>query len=211
MKQLYIIGAGGFGRELHGYLHEHPDHGHLWRYAGFVDDNPLALAHTALAAEPLIKPADLRPAPDVACICAVGQPAIKEKLCQPLRERGLTFMTFVHPSARVGPRVILGEGCVLAPGVVLTCDIVLGDFVLFNVHASAGHDVWVGHWSSISGHVDLTGGVTVEDRAFLGSHATIVPGKTVGAGACVGAGSVVLQSVKPGTRVFGNPARPFEG
>ena len=44
---------------------------------------------------------------------------------------------------------------------------------------------------------------------FIGSGARVIPGKRVGDGANVGAGSVVIRSVDPGDRVFGNPARSF--
>lgn len=49
--------------------------------------------------------------------------------------------------------------------------------------------------------------VTIEDRAFIGIGATLLPGVTVGRGAIVGAGSVVAASVPPETVAAGNPAR----
>lgn len=49
--------------------------------------------------------------------------------------------------------------------------------------------------------------VSIEDRVFIGSRATILPGVTLGEGCGVGAGSVVTKSVEPGTIVAGVPAR----
>jgi serine O-acetyltransferase len=48
---------------------------------------------------------------------------------------------------------------------------------------------------------------TIEDGAEIGSGACILGGVTVGKGALVGANSVVLESVPPGARVLGVPAR----
>lgn len=48
----------------------------------------------------------------------------------------------------------------------------------------------------------------VEDRASIGSNATILAGVTIGEGAIVGAGAVVTHDVAPHTIVAGVPAKP---
>lgn len=52
-----------------------------------------------------------------------------------------------------------------------------------------------------------TAPVVIEDDAWIGLHAIVLKGVTIGAGAIVGAGAVVTSDVPPGTRVAGNPAR----
>lgn len=54
---------------------------------------------------------------------------------------------------------------------------------------------------------DVFGKVIIEDWVYIGSHAQIMPGVTIGEGALVAAGSVVTKSVAPHTVVGGNPAR----
>lgn len=49
--------------------------------------------------------------------------------------------------------------------------------------------------------------VTIEDRAFIGMGAILMPGVRVGEGAIVGAGAVVTKDVASNTVVAGNPAR----
>jgi len=50
--------------------------------------------------------------------------------------------------------------------------------------------------------------IRIEDDAFIGPGAIILPNVTIGHGAVVTAGSVVTHSVPPLTMVRGNPAEP---
>lgn len=49
--------------------------------------------------------------------------------------------------------------------------------------------------------------ITIENDAWLGTGAVILPGITIGEGAVVGANSVVTRDVRPYTVVLGCPAR----
>ncbi len=209
VKDLYIVGAGGFGREMLGWVRQHPDCGRLWQPAGFVDDNPRALDGFAVDLAVSGTPETVPVTGNTLFVCALGRPAVKRRIIGILRGRGAEFLTFIHPSSVVGERVRLGEGTVFCPGVILTSDIEIGEFVLFNCGASAGHDTVVGAFASVSGHVDLTSRTRIGQDVFVGSHAVIIPGVNVGQGAVIGAGAVVVAPVKPGLTVFGNPARPL--
>lgn len=54
---------------------------------------------------------------------------------------------------------------------------------------------------------DCFGKVTIEDWAYIGTNALIMPGVTIGKGSLVAAGAVVVKSVPPGYVVGGNPAK----
>lgn len=51
--------------------------------------------------------------------------------------------------------------------------------------------------------------ITIGRNAWIGGHAIVLPGITVGEHAVVGAGSVVTRDVPARGRVAGNPARPI--
>ena len=53
----------------------------------------------------------------------------------------------------------------------------------------------------------ITQKITVEDGAFVGVRAMILPGITIGKNAVVGAQSVITKNVKAHHIVAGNPAR----
>lgn len=209
MKRVIIVGAGGFGREVYSWAKDHPDNGSAWEIIGFLDDKPEALDSFNYRTPVLGTIADYQPAGDEQFLCGIGTPEVKRAACQQLLNRGAEFLTLVHPSVVFGENVRLGQGVVICPGVVLTCDIHVGDFAMINCLSSAGHDVRIGDWATVSAHCDLTGGTELGESAFMGSGARILPGKTVGPRALIGAGSVVLSNVPADSKVFGNPARVF--
>jgi sugar O-acyltransferase (sialic acid O-acetyltransferase NeuD family) len=206
MKKLLIVGAGGFGRELYAWAGQHPDCGRLWTLAGFLDDNPDALAKFGRFA-PVMPVAGHRPSSDHVYLAGLGMPPLKEKLVAPLVAAGAEFLTFVHPQALLGARVKLGKGVVVCPGAILSADIDVGDFAMVNLNCTIGHDASLGPWTSLSAQCDITGHVRVADRVFMGSRASIIPGKTVGSRAVVGAGAVVVRDVPANVTVVGIPAR----
>lgn len=206
-KSLYLVGAGGFGRELAFWLEHHPEANKRWAIAGFLDDNPQALEGYDFPYPIVGDISTCQPGPNDLFICAIGVPGIKKQVVTCLQTKGARFISFVHPSVVVGGKVTLGEGVVLCPGVILTSCLTVGNFVMINCHSSAGHDCTIGDFCTISGHCDLTSFTTLEQGVFLGTGARLLPRIKVGAGATIGAGSVVIHHVKEKATVFGNPAR----
>jgi len=65
----------------------------------------------------------------------------------------------------------------------------------------------LGHDPQSKTFEDRGAGIKVEDYAWIGFGATILPGVTIGEGAVIGANAVVTKSVEPYSINVGNPAR----
>jgi sugar O-acyltransferase (sialic acid O-acetyltransferase NeuD family) len=186
LKELYIVGAGGFGRELLQWVKDINAVQEKWIIKGFLDDNlneELALG--------------------------IAEPHIKEKLVKMLMDKGAKFATVIHPSARICEFCEYGEGLVMYPNSAIGPNCKVGNYVTL-LSSGLGHDAEVDDFVTICSYCGVSGHVKIGKRSFIASHVVLPPSKKVGEDAYVGAGSVVVRNVRAGKKVFGNPAREID-
>lgn len=205
--RLYILGAGGFAREVYSYLAQTNFTYNGVELYGFLDDKIDALAEFDLAHEVVgeLKSENLSDS-DV-LILAIANPEVKEQVFDFYDQNKGSIISYIHPSSIVGYNAVIEQGCVSAPYSVIATNVVLGRGCTINAFSSIGHDAKLGKFCTLSGHCDVTGNTTLGDKVFLGSHSTVIPSVKIGNCAVVGAGSVVIRKVNENTTVFGNPAK----
>jgi len=211
MKKLLIVGAGNFGREVCAWMHTDNRYGVDWEVAGFLDDDPDALAqykHYQTGVVGSIR--EYTPRRDEQLVMAISSPGTKMMVAAMLESRGAQFVTWIHSGAVVSPLATIGRGTVVCPQCVISPDTSIGSFVTVNCTSSVGHDARIGNGCTINGHCDLTGYVQLGEGVFLGSSVCVVPRVKIGDRASIGAGSVVVRRVKADTTVMGPAARRID-
>ena len=208
VERWLIVGAGGFGRELYSWTLDQLHAVGTNDPVGFLDDDA-----TVLDRFPKLKRlwvgrvSDYEPQAGDRLLLAIGDPSIKLAMAKKLTARGARFASYIHPTAVLASDVQVGTGSIICPSVVICCNVRLGDFVLMNVGAIAGHDSTIGDGCTLSPHADVAGQGVLERGVFLGCHAVILPKIHVGEFSRIGAGSVVIGSVKPRVTMMGVPAK----
>lgn len=210
MKNVFIYGAGGLGREVYCWLCDAQKVETDIHFGGFLDDGCDLSDYPMVSNFYVGKGEDWVPGPDDYAIVAVGLIDLKLRIVERIKRQGGHFFNLIHPSALLGMDVQLGEGNIICPGCVLTANIRAGDFNLFNLGSTIGHDVVIGSYNTFSPHNDITGFVSVGDQNFLGSRVSVVPGKKIGNRNKISAGSVIFRNVKDDRMVMGNPAKSFK-
>jgi sugar O-acyltransferase (sialic acid O-acetyltransferase NeuD family) len=210
MRDLLILGSGGFARETASAVRAINDASPTWRLLDFLDDNP-ALHGTERSGTPVLGALETAASmPDAAVVACVGNPGdhlARQRVVDRLDLPHERYATLRHPSAQVGAGCVIGSGTVLLAGVVLTADVTVGAHVSVMPHVVLTHDDVVDDFATIASGVRLGGGVRLGRGAYLGSGTLIRESVTIGAWSLVGMGSVVLQDVPPDQVWVGNPAR----
>lgn len=207
MKDIVILGAAYFAREVYSMVQDCIADGAKWRFKGFVDDRVNILDDFPHDGEMLGGVERYSPAANDLVIPALGNPTIRKKYVEALLSKGANFGTIVHPSAYVGTNVNIGNGCIVMQKSILTAGLKVGDFVNIGVVTTLSHGNLVGDFSQFAGYCCVTGEVKIGEFVESGCSVSIVPHLTIGEHALLCAGSVVLRDVKPYEKVLGNPAR----
>ena len=88
-------------------------------------------------------------------------------------------------------------------------DTVIGEGTKIDNLVQIGHNVQIGRYCGIVSQVGIAGSTKIGDGVLIGGQAGINGHITIGSGAQIAAKSGVLESIPPGGRVGGMPARPI--
>ncbi len=129
-----------------------------------------------------------------------------------------------HPDNRTRKMFFQATGVVIGEGTVLNPQLLIADsyepLVRIGRRVSVAPGVMIfaeaGPNNSrlqelpyVRDHLIVSKPVVIQDDAWIGAGAIILPGVVIGRGAIVGAGSVVTGDVPDDTIVAGSPARPI--
>lgn len=209
MKKLFIIGAGGFGRETAWLTERINKVSPVWEIKGFLDDNDI-LHGTMQDGYPVLGGCsclkDLKE--EVYAVVSIGSTRVKKAVVDKLAGYGhVHFATLIDPSVIFSRRVEIGEGCIICAGTILTTDIRIGKHVIINLDCTVGHDAMIGDYATICPSVNISGNVTLGEAAEVGTGVQIIQGKSIGDGAVLGAGAVVVKDLAGSGTYIGIPAR----
>ena len=213
MKDIIIVCAGSVAVEVYTIIGEinkkaeDAGNGPIYNCLGFIDDDENALKPYPFVEHPIIgKISDWKPIGNEVYALGVSTPKTKERLVKLLTERGCKFETIISPYAKIMPHVAIGKGCFISP-YSIGSGAVIGDYV--NIMGSMiGGAAVIGDFSTSLGFANIAMG-KLGKRVYVGSQSVILDVK-VGDDAVVSVGSIVVRNVKPGTKVFGNPAKKVE-
>lgn len=206
MKNLLIIGARGFGREIYNLALESIGYETEFIIKGFLDDKKKALDGYE-GYPPIINSVEnYTVQADDVFVCALGDVIYKKQYVDILQTKKGHFINLIHRSATIGKNTKMGMGCIVCRNVNISCDITIADFVTFQPFVTIGHDAVIGNYCHLNTYSFMGGFSQLEDMVTLHTGAILLPHVKVEKGAVVGASSVAVRKVKSGTTVYGNPA-----
>lgn len=214
VRNLVIIGAGDFGREVAALVKRINEASSSIRYSilGFIDDNE-ALMNKEIA--------DIRVIGDTAwlneykdgklyAVCAIGFGSTRKKVIEKVQNSNVVFPVLIDPAATFLGDVNIGEGSIICANNVVSVDVVIGRHVIINLSCTVGHDVKLHDYSVVNPGTNLSGFVEIGECTDVGTGTKIIQHVKVCDNAVLGAGAVVVSDInEPGTYV-GVPAKTIK-
>lgn len=210
MEDLYIIGAGGFGREVAWLVERINEVTPTWNIRGFIDDNEKMWGksegiYTVIGGCEYLKSQE-----KAYVVCAVGAARVRKVIIEKLKDSKVRFATIIDPSVILSKSVEVGEGTIICAGTIITVDIKIGSHVIINLDCTIGHDSVLEDFVTVYPGVNVSGNVFVGGCSELGTGMQIIQGKKVVQNTIIGAGAVVVKDcVESGTYV-GSPAKKIK-
>lgn len=212
MKKIAIFGAGGFGREVKTIVDAiNKTQPNTYNFVGFYDDGKekgsIINGFPVLGG---IKELN-EVTSELSLIISIGDPKIKKVILDKIENSNLQFPTIIHPNTSISADdVTIGKGTIICEGTIITCNIKIGDFVIFNLMCTVGHDTLIDDYCAFMPSVNISGEVHLYQGVYVGTGAKIINLLEIGENTIIGAGAVVSKSLPANCTAVGIPAKPIK-
>jgi sugar O-acyltransferase (sialic acid O-acetyltransferase NeuD family) len=202
MKNIIIVGAGGFAREVYEYVHVSFDLNE-YKFKGFLTPDakelePFNMEHLVLGNQDNYEFQE-----NDRVILAIGNVDIRKKVLSKLNELEVEFVNLIHPTAIISENARIGKGVIICPFVVISTSVTVDDFAMINFYSSLGHDSKLGRNCVLSPYSTVNGFAILLEDVFMATHTMVAAYRTIGRGSKISAGSCALYNVKDNSLVYG--------
>ena len=212
MKELIIIGAGGFGRETAWLTERINKDTPSWNLLGFLDDNA-SFQGKEINGYPVLGTTDaVSEYPEAWFVCAVGASKVRERIIHRIQKINpdIRFATLIDPTAEMSDLVAVGEGSIICAHSIITVNISIGSHVIINLDCTIGHDAVLEDFVMLYPSVNVSGATLIGYASELGTGVQIIQGKTIGKYSIIGAGAIVVRDIPANCTAVGSPAKPIK-
>ena len=203
MRDIFIVGAGGFGREAIWTIERinaaagAPE----WRVIGYADDDPKWRKGDNYEGYPILGTVEeaSHDNPGASVFVAIGNNVKRADLYR--RLRGHDFPTLIDPTAKVSPTTDFRHGGYIAAGAVVQVGVTLGKFTLIGSNCVICHDAEVADFVNIGAGSVIAGGVKLGASVSCFANVATMPWITIGEKAVLNCGARVCEDVAAGAEV----------
>jgi len=207
MKNIYIIGGGGFARECYYNLMAMAEHDPAIQFGGFMGHGGYGdnIDYKHLQRLYLGDQAEHQFQENEYAVIGAGSPELRRKIYHDLKKREVRFFT-IYLGKPFNESMDIGEANILASPFWFTCNIKIGHGNVFNGHVIAAHDVAIGDFNFFAPHVQILGNVSIGDDNTFGANAIALPGAKIGHNNKIAPLSAIYKGCRNNSYMLGNPA-----
>lgn len=211
MKDIVIIGAGNFGKEVAHLIEEINEDKKTWNLLGYIDEtiekqNKIINNNVVLGDFNFLGKSALD---NLWVVCAIGNPKDKYNLIKKASIYSLNFANLIHPGVKINKYTEIGSGCIICSNSFISVNTKIGNHVSINPGCGIGHDTVIEDYTSLYWNVTLAGNVYVHEGCEIGSKAVVIQKRTIGKWSIIGAGAVVIKDIPANCTAIGVPAKPI--
>lgn len=200
---LFIVGAGGFGREFLTQLLDCNEIASLYNVKGFLDEDLKLSGHKLLGYPIFPLSSFIKINQKTAFAICVVNPLDKRHLYQKLDSPNSTFPNFIFGKSY---EEIQGEGIIVCVDSIVNTGVALGDFSILCEKCMVGHNSSIGNFGTLYSFAFIAGHVNCGENYQGGANSVVLQNLNVCNNVFVGAGAVVTKNIEKEGKYVGVPA-----
>ena len=208
MKMVFIVGSGGFSKQVIEIIEKLNKNEKKYKLLGLIDDNESLVGSNVMGYEIVGNTDYLKGFSEhneIFGVIAIANWKVRQSLEKKLT--AVNWLNLIHPSAIVSDYTQMGEGNIVCAGVVINPECRIGSHCHINIGTTMGHDIEMGNFVTVMPGSRISGNVTLKNCSMIGTGSTILQGLTIEENAIIGAGAVVTKNTSPNGLYLGVPAK----
>lgn len=137
---------------------------------------------------------------------AIGDPIIRKQIVSKLPKE-TKYFTFIHESVMIFDNVIIGEGSIICPGVIITTNCKLGNHTHLNLNTTIGHDNILGDYFTTAPGVNISGNNIIGNCVYFGTNSVTKQKINICDNVIIGLNSGVVKNITESGTYIGTPSK----
>jgi sugar O-acyltransferase (sialic acid O-acetyltransferase NeuD family) len=213
MKDLYLIGGGGFASEVLFVIERISKIEKKWKSIFIVDD--VKENGDKVREYQVVGNIDYlhQLKEDIDVIITINDPEPRKNIIETLKakKKNVNFPNIFDTTSIVDEKYLtIGEGNIIMHYVILSTKLVIGNFNIFNSYTGIGHDSVMGDYNSFNPRVAISGKVIINDLNSFGVNSTVLQNKKIGSRNQIWLNTTIVKNLKDDGTYFGIPAKKVE-
>lgn len=208
MKDIFVIGSGGFSKQVIEIIEEINYKENRYNLVGIIDDNK-KLVGTKVLGYKVIGDTDYlnKYSTDnkVYGIIAIANSKVRETIAKKLAR--VFWVNLVHPTAIVSRYTQYGVGNIICAGVIVNPNFKMGNHCHINIGCTLGHDIIIRNFVTLMPACKISGNTILKSMSTVGSGAVILQGLTLEENVILGAAALLTKNTHKDYTYIGIPAR----
>jgi sugar O-acyltransferase (sialic acid O-acetyltransferase NeuD family) len=214
MKDLYIIGAGGFTIEVLFLIDRFYKNG--WGNSYISDDNSEKIGTSIRNVNVVSTINDFilkcKNEKDIEkdVLITINNPKIRKTIIEVflVEKIKINYPNIVDRTVIFDEEFSkIGKGNIIMDFVGITGNVNIGDFNVIGARTGIGHDSKVGNFNTFSPRVSVSGHVTIGNGNQFGLNSAVLQNKNIGDNNSIWSYTMILKNIKSNCTYFGMPAK----
>jgi sugar O-acyltransferase (sialic acid O-acetyltransferase NeuD family) len=210
MKDIIIIGAGGFGLEVIDLIEDINKVKHEYNIMGFLDDK--ILGNVIGSYSVIGKTSEYILFKDSCFVIAIADPKIRRNHFEVLKKNYCYLPNLIHPLAKLSnyASLVKDAGIIVNVNSIISGLVNIAEGVIIDSLVYIGHETKIEKFSTLYSGTMLAGNVRIKQEVEIGMGARIIQNREIGENSVIGAGSTVINDIPCNVVAVGSPCKPIK-